>query len=168
MKKTLRMGAIVAILVVTTGTLWAIRRPRAVTQPIAFSHVLHVKEVELECSACHPGTETSFHAQLPELGLCMECHEDKLSDSPEEERVRELAKLSRPPQFRKLFLFPNHVFYSHRRHVVVGKIPCQTCHGAIAETSAPPKRPLVRISMQFCLDCHRRRGVTEDCIECHR
>jgi len=166
--KILRMGALVATIVVVTGTLWAVRRPPAVTQPIAFPHAVHVKEVELECSACHPGAKTSFHSQLPDLSVCMECHEDKQSDSPEEEKVRELAKLERPPQFRKLFLFPNHVFYSHRRHVVVAKIPCETCHGAIAESSTPPRRPLVRINMQFCLDCHRRRGVTQDCIACHR
>lgn len=158
-----------AVLVVALGLSFLGLRPsHAVTQPIAFPHAPHVKDVGLECDACHPGVKTSFHAQLPDLSVCMECHEDKLSDNPEEQKVRDLAKLSPPPQFRKLFLFPNHVFYSHRRHVVVAKIPCETCHGAIAETSAPPKRPLVRITMQFCLDCHRRRGVTVDCIACHR
>jgi len=60
------------------------------------------------------------------------------------------------------------VFYSHRRHVVVAKIPCETCHGAIARTSAPPARPLVKIRMKFCIGCHQRRNVTVDCIACHR
>ncbi len=168
MKKNLTRGIIAAVLVVATGTLWAIRRPHAVTQPIAFPHAVHVKDVELECTACHPGAEASFHSQLPDLSVCMECHEEQLSDSREEGKIRELAQEDRPPGFRKLFLFPNHVFYSHRRHVVVAKIPCEKCHGGIAETSTPPRRPLVRITMQFCLDCHRKSGATDDCIACHR
>lgn len=161
------LAAAVLVVAVMLSFL-GLRQSHAVTQPIAFPHAVHVKDVGLECAACHPGVENSFHAQLPALSVCMECHEDKLSDKPEEQKVRDLAKLPSPPQFRKLFLFPNHVFYSHRRHVVVAKIPCATCHGSIAETSAPPTHPLVRINMQFCLDCHRRRGVTVDCIACHR
>jgi len=155
-------------LVVGAGALWAVRRPATVEQPIAFPHAVHVKKVELECASCHPGATTSFHSQLPTLELCLECHEEKLSDNPEEAKIRQLAKENPQPEFRKLFVFPNHVFYSHRRHVVVAKIPCERCHGAIAETSTPPRRPLVHITMQYCLDCHRKRGASQDCIECHR
>lgn len=164
-EKTFKLTLFTFLALIAAGS----NRPGFSTdQPIAFPHSVHIKDVEMECVDCHQGATTSFHAWLPNLSLCMQCHEDKLSDNPEEEKVRRLAEESPPPEFNKLFKFPNHVFYSHRRHVVVAKIPCETCHGGIASTSAPPSRPLVKIRMEFCISCHQRRKITVDCIACHR
>ena len=71
-------------------------------------------------------------------------------------------------RFNKLFLMPDHVFYTHRRHVAIAEIDCAQCHGAIAETERPPDRALVRITMDTCMDCHRDRGQTLNCNACHR
>jgi c(7)-type cytochrome triheme protein len=63
---------------------------------------------------------------------------------------------------------PGDVFFSHRRHVTVAKVECQTCHGAIGEATAPPGRPAVNQSMEWCISCHEKRQVSVDCNACHR
>jgi hypothetical protein len=60
------------------------------------------------------------------------------------------------------------VYFSHRRHVGIGKLECGACHGDIAVSQHPPSRALVRITMEFCLDCHRAKGQSLDCVACHR
>lgn len=146
----------------------ALRPTQHVTQPIQFNHQVHVKVVGLECSTCHEYFNTGNHSGLPALTLCKGCHFEALTKSPEEQK---LLKLSEPlPAFQKLFRMPDHVRYSHRRHVASGGLTCETCHGAIADTTAPPAYPLVRITMDTCIVCHADRGVgvKTDCTHCHR
>ncbi len=147
----------------------ALFRPsRRVVQPIAFNHQKHVEEVGMECNDCHELVETGRHAGLPTLTTCMDCHEEPVSDHPEEQKVRDLAQAGQDDVFLKLFRLADHAFYTHRRHVAVAGIECETCHGGIAETTVPPERPLVRITMDHCVDCHQNEGVSSDCSRCHR
>jgi hypothetical protein len=142
-------------------------RPSArVAQPIAFNHSVHVEL--MECSDCHLYYSEREHSGLPSLSLCMECHEDAQTESAEEQKIRDIVAGGEPVEFRKLFRLPDHVFYSHQRHVSLGELECATCHGSIATTLTPPEEPLVRITMQFCLDCHQDRGVRDACTVCHR
>jgi cytochrome c553 len=144
-------------------------RPKgAVAQPIAFSHEKHVQELEIGCKECHQYYETSQHSGLPTLTTCKGCHEEPLTDKPEERKIQTLAGEGQDDVFRKLFRLPDHAYYSHRRHVAAAGIDCETCHGGIAHTTEPPEAPLVRITMGFCLDCHQRSGVSSDCTRCHR
>lgn len=167
--KNKRGGFLLLFLLLSLGgSAWLYGELTGVPQPIAFPHETHVKTVGLQCVDCHPGVETSIHAQLPDLDFCLGCHQEPQKESKEEAKIRELAKLQHRPVFNKLFRFPNHVYYSHRRHVGIAKLACSQCHGAIAETTAPPSRPLVAVTMSFCLDCHEEKGVTTDCIACHR
>jgi hypothetical protein len=96
------------------------------------------------------------------------CHRAPQGDSAEAARVTELLEAGDPLRFNKLFRLPDHVFYTHRRHVGIAELECSNCHGAIAETERPPDRALVRVSMDSCMDCHRERGQTLDCNACHR
>ncbi len=82
--------------------------------------------------------------------------------------MTELLEAGDPLRFNKLFQLPDHVFYTHRRHVGIAELECANCHGAIAETERPPERALVRVSMDSCMDCHREQGQTLDCNACHR
>lgn len=144
-------------------------RPAGATrQPVAFNHRLHVEEVELECNTCHEYYETSQHSGLPGLEICMACHEEAMTESPEEQRLLELAASGQPAVFQKLFRMPDHVYYSHREHVTLAGIECETCHGDVADTTVPPPVTLVNITMDTCLDCHAERGVKTDCTHCHR
>lgn len=140
----------------------------AVAQPIQFNHQKHVKEVGLDCSACHQYYADHQRSGLPDLATCTGCHQQPLGKTAEEAKLIKIAAQADPPVFRKLFRLPDHAYYSHRRHVTVAKLQCPTCHGAIADTTAPPPRPLVRITMQVCTDCHTRQSVQTDCTACHR
>jgi hypothetical protein len=146
----------------------AFRPIQPVTQPIAFNHLKHVEELGIECDVCHEYYATSRHSGLPTLTTCMGCHEDAQTDQPEEQKIRDLAAAGEDDVFRKLFKVADHAFYSHRRHVTQGELPCETCHGSIGSTTAPPERPFVRITMDFCIECHERLGIESDCTSCHR
>jgi hypothetical protein len=147
----------------------ALFRPvREVTQPIAFSHQKHVGELEMECDTCHEFYVGGQHSGLPTLTTCLACHEEALTDLPEEQKVRDLAAAGEEDVFRKLFKMSDHVFYSHRRHVTQGELACETCHGSITSTTVPPERPSIRMTMDFCVECHERSGIATDCTDCHR
>lgn len=141
--------------------------PAPITQPIAFNHKIHI-ETGLECGDCHLYFETQIFSGLPTIGICMDCHDEAISASPEEEKIRTIAAAGGELAWNQIYEMPSHVYYSHRRHVVAGELDCATCHGPIAETTAPPPQPLRTISMDFCLDCHRQNNVSEDCIACHK
>ena len=164
------MVAVAAVLLITTGAFayrsW--KRSGEIVQPIAFNHQAHSDKAQIECSECHAHFSKGAHSGLPTSEVCMTCHADALTKSPEEEKLRRLVQEGRPVVFRKLFHLPSHVYYSHRRHVVLGKLECKQCHGEIAHTQIPPSRPLVAISMDFCTDCHKQAKVTNDCKSCHR
>lgn len=96
------------------------------------------------------------------------CHRTPQGDSAEAARVTDLLEAGDPLRFNKLFRLPDHVFYTHRRHVGIAELECADCHGAIAETERPPERALVPVSMDSCMDCHREHGLTLDCNACHR
>ena len=145
-----------------------LRPERGLVQPIAFNHQKHTGELGLECDACHEFLQVGQHAGLPALSTCLMCHEEAQTESPEEQKIRDLTAEGQDDVFRKLFRLADHAYYSHRRHAIVAEIPCATCHGAIAETTSPPERPLVRIDMPFCIECHERESVTTHCTACHR
>ncbi len=158
--------------VMATGGFWAGRvafsPSGAIVQPIQFNHLKHVKDAGLECSVCHQYYAEHQHSGLPDLSVCTGCHQQPLGKSSEELKLIKLAAEAAPPPFRKLFRLPDHAYYSHRRHVTVAKLQCPTCHGAIADSTAPPSRPLVTITMKTCTDCHTRQSVQTDCTACHR
>lgn len=145
-----------------------LRPNRSVDQPVEFNHKLHVEEVELECSTCHEYFASGEHSGLPTLETCMQCHEEALTETSEEQKLLRLADEGGRAEFRKLFRMPDHVFYSHRQHVTAAGLECATCHGDIEGTTAPPRTPLVRITMDTCVNCHAERAVNTDCTHCHR
>jgi hypothetical protein len=146
----------------------AVGREPPVPQPVQFNHLKHTQELQLACDFCHKYVRQGAHAGLPGAETCSICHSAPQGDSEEAARVTELLSEGDPLRFAKLFRMPDHVFYTHRRHVELGGLECATCHGAIAETERPPERPLVRVTMTFCMDCHREREQTLNCNACHR
>lgn len=167
--RSLLLGLIpLAILVVALTLVLAVNRSPAVPQPIAFNHRLHIEDEDLDCDFCHEYVRVGAHAGLPDAEICAECHDTPQGDSEEAARVTALIEQGEPLRFNKLFSLPDHVFYTHRRHVAIGELECLQCHGSIAETERPPERPLVSMSMESCMDCHREQGETLDCNACHR
>lgn len=169
---SLRILVLVAvILTVVTASGYAYRNwigAERIQQPIAFNHRAHVADAQIDCVECHANFSKGAHSGLPDVDVCMTCHSEAVTQSSEEAKLREQFERKQPVIFRKLFHLPRHVYYSHRRHVVLGKLECARCHGEIANTQAPPSRPLVEMTMDFCIDCHTRFKVTNDCKSCHR
>ncbi len=159
--------AAVPLLVVATALAALTARP-VIDQPIQFNHRKHTQDLQLGCEVCHQYVRTGAHPGLPSLDTCAMCHQAQQGTTREAARVTELVTQGRPVAFAKLFRLPPHVFYTHRRHVGIANLECTNCHGAIALTTRPPRRALVRIRMSVCLDCHRRMGQTQDCVACHR
>ena len=135
-------------------------------QPIAFNHKKHLDQ-GLECDACHRFYKTQAFSGLPDLNTCLECHKEPVTKSPEEEKIRQFQKKGEEIPWKRLYREPDHVFFSHRRHVVLGKLRCETCHGDIAQRERPPTKPWVKMTMNWCMDCHTKNKVTNDCLACH-
>jgi len=167
--RRLLIGAIVLVSAATGYTAGRIgfRPVERVVQPIAFNHKLHAEDAGITCDTCHLFYQTSKHSGLPALSTCMGCHEEPQTENPEERKIKELVDAGRDDVFLKLFRLPDNTRYSHRLHVKIAGIPCETCHGAIAASTAPPEAPLVRISMDFCIECHKARNASSDCTRCH-
>ena len=146
-------------------------RPRdaskPVRQPISFNHRIHVEDNALTCSTCHQFYEREAFSGLPSAEDCAVCHLEAQGKSAEELELVQLLKAGAPLDWRPLFRQPPHVYYSHRRHVIAGKLDCGVCHGAIAKSVKPPAR-VRTLRMQDCIDCHRRQGVSAECTTCHR
>lgn len=142
------------------------------SQPINFSHKIHAGENKIDCKYCHSGVEKSKTAQIPSANICMNCHKViNQNQAGTEESKAEIAKIyfavgwdgkkytgeEHPILWNKVHNLPDHVFFSHQQHVVVGKVECDQCHGDVkAMGTAELQRPL---TMGWCIDCHRTTPV---------
>lgn len=152
---------LIFILIVVLRTLSG-----GIKQPIAFNHRIHA-ENGLECLDCHPLYQEHASSGKPSLETCLGCHEEPLGESKEEEKLREYLESEKEIEWQRLYRVPKDVFFSHRRHVVLGEIECKTCHGDIWDSSSPPEKP-VNMTMKKCMKCHDKRNADNDCIACHR
>lgn len=137
-------------------------------QPIEFNHSVHTQDLEMDCVECHQHALAGQRATIPNLGVCADCHEEAETESPAEALLVDFIQRGEPIPWMLVTWMPSDVFFSHRRHAAVAEIPCATCHGEVAARQEPLSRPLVRLRMDDCIDCHDERGVTVDCVACHR
>lgn len=144
------------------------RASTGISQPIAFNHLAHTKTAELECDVCHRYVKEQEFAGCPEREICAACHESPLTESAAEATLLEYLKSGKSIPWRRLYDIPDHVYYSHRRHVTVAKLDCSECHGPIGQSTTPPEAPLKTISMALCTSCHEKQNVSVDCNGCHR
>ncbi len=158
----------------------ALWRP-SVTQPIQFPHKTHVA-LGLECTSCHDQAEKGAVAGHPPTALCLSCHANA-DGSAEMRKVQAFAD-GREIPWRRVWRLPAFVYFSHRRHVAIAKVKCQTCHGPMETLTRPPARPLRTLGMSDCLACHEASSVrvasassnasaggrpaSTDCTSCHR
>src|SRR3972149_7624800 len=113
MKKMALAAIVIAALIVGSASYFILAKPK-ITQPIKFNHKHHVKEVGLECSTCHIYYETERFSGLPTLDICMGCHEEKVTDKAEEEKIRATAKAGSELHWNRIYNVPDHVYYSHQ------------------------------------------------------
>ncbi len=141
-------------------------------QPIKFSHKIHAGDNEIACQYCHNSVEKSRHSGIPTVNICMNCHKG-IQEGPTTGKT-EIAKIyaaagydpatgkydpskANPIRWIKVYNLPDHVYFSHQQHVVVGKLECEKCHGNVKEMDVvEQKNPL---TMKWCINCHRETEV---------
>ncbi|MBT6789916.1 MAG: cytochrome c3 family protein [Verrucomicrobia bacterium] len=123
------------------------------TQPVPFSHSIHVKQLGLDCRYCHDGVEKSWYSNVPAADTCMNCHSAVRADDPKLEPVRASYKdANKPVEWVQIHKLPDYVYFNHSVHVNRG-VSCVECHGRVDEMDEV--RHEKHFSMTFCLDCHR-------------
>jgi len=140
-----------------------------VRQPIQYSHKVHIENAGLTCKDCHVYVETMAAATLPPIGICRNCHDtEPVSDSPEESLLLKYVAEGMEVPWVNIYSVPDHVYFSHRRHVVGGELDCTACHGPVNEMTLPVTSQYMEVRMRNCMDCHRNNKVSNDCLSCHR
>jgi len=146
----------------------------SVRQPLAFNHRLHADN-GVPCVTCHATATSGQGATLPAVSVCRRCHEDVLYEGPEEVKIRLAAESGRGLHWVPVFALRPYVYFSHRRHVTLGGVACDACHGDVERRTTPfrqARSPFAGTSgMKACIQCHdeshsRYAGV--DCVDCHR
>jgi len=164
-----RITPLVIIGMVLVAASRLIPKPEPIVQPIQYNHKLHVEQEGMECIDCHRYVEEKPYATIPQIEICSDCHFDEpLSESPEEEKLIAHVESDSAIPWERIYRVPDHVYFSHRRHVTLGEISCSNCHGNVAEQLAPAPQPMTPMSMEWCVDCHRENKVSNDCLTCHR
>lgn len=138
------------------------------SQPIAYNHKIHIEDVGFACLDCHSNAETHARASIPNIEFCRDCHDDVEVENSEESKVAEHVSNETKINWLQVHTVPDYAYFSHRRHVKLGQIECETCHGNVSQMETPFDKSNLVMDMTWCMDCHDQRGVTNDCYACHR
>jgi len=123
-----------------------------IMQPIKFDHRHHVRDDGIDCIYCHSGVTRSAYAGIPAVSVCMGCHSQIWTSSPELTHLREAYFTGRPIEWARVNNLPRHVFFNHSIHIAKG-VGCVTCHGRVDLMGQVYQEET--LLMQWCLDCHR-------------
>lgn len=165
------------------------------SQPIDFPHATHAGVNGIDCKYCHNSVTKSKSAGLPTVNVCMNCHKQINGNTPEQQE--KIAKIYQAagwdPEgagkytgvteeivWNKVHVLPDHVYFNHRQHVVVGGVDCKQCHGdmtKMVETAkVQPVSELNKIegnvqltkptlTMGWCIECHGEKEITTGPID---
>jgi hypothetical protein len=134
------------------------------SQPIRYSHKVHVTDYRIDCLFCHSSATKSASVGIPSVEKCMMCHRVIAVDSPEVRKIAQYWKEKKPIPWNRVTEFPDFNYFPHFRMVNAG-VPCLTCHPGIDKADIAVQRQ--EFTMGFCLKCHRSRGVSIECWSCH-
>jgi hypothetical protein len=155
----------------TGGAFVAAGRPAPESTVADINHSIHV-ERDLQCVDCHQGVESRARAGVPGIAVCAECHddpEDAIGRTENGKSILDHIRRREELWWPELYALPDHVAFSHARHVAAGKIACARCHGDIAAATSLPGEPEgAALTMDGCMECHARSGASSDCCACHR
>jgi len=168
-KQTVFSAAAILILLICISVM-AVGN-RSYDQPIEFNHYKHFVELDVECQFCHQTVAENDVAGLPNIDICIFCHEEGVvNENPRFHEVvqiiREYSRRQEKIKWNRIYDSPSHVIFSHRIHVGAG-VECESCHGITGKSKRPSGQPEL-ISMESCMDCHRKSNVETDCLICHK
>ena len=162
------------------------------SQPVDFSHKLHLAEVDNGCESCHFFREDGTFSGAPKLEQCIGCHEEVLGESENEAVfVEQYVAKEREVPWLVYARQPDCVFFSHAAHVYGAKLACETCHGNIGEsdTLKPYEQNRItgysrdiwghsisgfkhntwdRMKMDDCAECHETAGIHDSSVQTGR
>ena len=160
------------------------------SQPIAFPHDKHAGVNGIDCKYCHNSVTKSKSAGIPTVNVCMNCHKQISGDgkpyAAEVKKIYEAAGWdptvpgrytgkTKPIVWNKVHVLPDHVYFNHSQHVVVGGIDCKQCHGDMTKMTERVKvQPVAELNkiegniklskptltMGWCIECHGAKGVS--------
>jgi hypothetical protein len=137
-------------------------------QPIEFPHKIHTgDQIGIECQDCHYGVNKGARAGIPNIDYCMTCHADVGDASdPRIQSLRSYSKRGEDLPWQRVygFLEESHVRFNHAPHIRAG-VGCETCHGDLTQMTVAQR--VVDHTMRFCIDCHKQKGASNDCLTCH-
>jgi cytochrome c551/c552 len=161
------------------------------SQPIEFPHEIHAGINGIDCKYCHNSVTKSKSAGLPTVNVCMNCHKQINGKTPEQQekiaKIYEAAGWStegaggytgktKPIKWNKVHVLPDHVYFNHSQHVVVGGVDCKQCHGDMTKQKETarvvPVEELNKIegnvvltrptlTMGWCIECHAEKSIAD-------
>ena len=147
-------------------SVFPILKSEAVDQPVRFNHIHHKEVAKLNCSFCHRFVSEYRAAGIPNIEICRACHSsDAISKRPEALKVVGYVKNDKEIPWQRMYELPAFVVFPHWIHIR-SNIDCSTCHGLTGVSDTPVKM-VDRIYMEWCVDCHKKRGADTDCYTCH-
>lgn len=158
---------VLLLLFVAALVLYGVLYPTGmgISQPIPFSHRVHVHTKKISCLMCHSQVATSARAGIPPLQTCLLCHERIIRTHPYIVKLREHFRQGKPIIWERVNWVPEFVYFNHSVHIIKG-IDCGVCHGDVSRMDRVV--PQQEFQMGFCVECHRRNNATHDCLGCHR
>lgn len=161
------------------------------SQPIAFPHDIHTGTNGIDCKYCHNSVTKSKSAGLPTVNVCMNCHKQIKGRTPAQaDKITAIytaagwdgsqytGKTS-PIIWNKVHVLPDHVYFNHSQHVVVGGLDCKQCHGDMTKQNETARVvpvqdlnkiegniPLTRatLTMGWCIECHGEKEISEGAL----
>jgi len=139
-------------------------RPAAI-QPIPFPHKTHL-EKKAVCADCHESADKGPIAGIPSVKTCMICHSQIATDRPLIKQVTSYADKGVEIPWQRVYGFTReaHVRFNHAPHIRAS-VDCATCHGDLAKQTVAERS--VNHSMGFCVNCHKTKNASNDCLTCH-
>jgi len=145
----------------------------APAQPIAFSHKVHAGMNGVDCNYCHTSARKSKHSGIPSANVCMNCHtyinEGSIAGKKEIQKIYDAIGFDpstrtyiegyeqKPIEWVRIHNLPDHAYFNHSQHVVVGGLECQECHGPVEDMDVLYQYS--ELTMDWCIDCHRDTEV---------
>ncbi len=158
------------------------------SQPIKFPHSVHAGVNGIDCKYCHSSVTKSKSAGIPSVNVCMNCHKQINGEgkpfAAEIQKIYDAAGFvngeyknpSKPIVWNKVHVLPDHVYFNHSQHVVVGGIDCKQCHGDMAKMKETAKvQPVSELNkvegniklskatmtMGWCIECHDKKEISK-------
>ncbi len=134
-------------------------------QPIAYTHKVHLAN-GMQCTDCHVGVDQGPDARIPSVNFCMTCHQVIAKDKPEIKKLAAYRDRGEDIPWQRVYGFePSaHVKFNHAPHIRAG-VDCKVCHGDMTTQTVAERK--VDHTMGFCINCHKQKAASIDCVTCH-